>query len=878
MSTPDASAQHRGNGFDVVLGNPPWERVKLQEQEFFAQRDPAIADAPNAASRKRAIAALKDTNRELLAEFAAAMRQADGESHLLRLSGRFPLCGRGDINTFSVFAELARDSICPTGRVGAILPSGLATGETGKLFFQSLVNDGSIVSLHSFENESRIFAGIHNQLKFALLTLTGSAHPCAASDFVFFARHPEDLHSQWRHFTLTADDFWLLNPNTGTCPIFRSERDARVTRSLYRRFPILWREGEESGNPWSVRFARAFDMATDSGLFRSLNELGGVVTDPRTNTVTHQGNEYRPLYEAKMVHLFDHRYGSYAGQTQAQANKGVLPHTGVEQHRDPGFLVTPRYWVSRTHIAAALDGNWTREWLMGWRGIGRNVDSRTMIPCLLPDVAVGHTLLLLLPGGEPADCAALCALMSSFLIDYIVRQKMDGTGATYFVVRQLPLPRPSDLAAIAPWDSRTTIGEWFASRMLELSYTSFDMHAFACDLGYRGPPFRWDEGRRHQIRCELDAAVLHLYGVGREDAEHVLDSFFAYRAKEEERHGGCFRSKQNILEIYATMSLAIDRRHDWQSELNPLPGDPRAAHDSDDFPPPPSPTTGGRPSAPPSPSDSEAPRECRSGKPDTKRASSIVDAFLAVREGRSADFVVCSAELNARFLAAARDLGEEGTDAELNRRLLSARKTNRLKDHPTTDGFTLPRQVLPYAFVAEWAARHLQRRMLVDHNEEVSLDDILCDPSLAAKFDECAGRIKPGVPPLHWRWAALAFRKTGRRRSLGTTAAFELRDAARQPLLFDAVPPVAGLYMLTANDRPIYVNETRDLHETIIRHAEVGGGELVPHWLLDQFPAADSVRWAALAGVNPDTLHEGRIRLVANERPWLNLVDALGAA
>ena len=168
--------------------------------------------------------------------------------------------------------------------------------------------------------------------------------------------------------------------------------------------------------------------------------------------------------------------------------------------------------------------------------------------------------------------------------------------------------------------------------------------------------------------------------------------------------------------------------------------------------------------------------------------------------------------------------------------------------------------------------------MLVDRNEEVSLDDILCDPSLAARFDEFAGRIKPGVPPLHWRWAALAFRKTGRRRTLGTTAAFELRDAARQPLLFDAVPPVAGLYMLTANERPIYVNETGDLLETIIRHAEVGGGELVPPWLLDQFPPADGVRWAALAGVNPDTLHEGRIRLVADERPWLNLVEAVGAA
>jgi hypothetical protein len=309
----------------------------------------------------------------------------------------------------------------------------------------------------------------------------------------------------------------------------------------------------------------------------------------------------------------------------------------------------------------------------------------------------------------------------------------------------------------------------------------------------------------------------------------------------------------------------------WTSKLVPPPGDPAAAHSREGSSP-----HSARGFSGASPSSQRLPAS--RGPDGSKAGSAIVDAFLSVREGRSADYVVCSADLNARFLATSRDLGAEGTDAELNRRLLSARKTNRLKNHPTTVGFTLPRQVLPYAFVAEWAARHVQRRMLVDHNEEVSLDDILCDPSLAARFDECANRIKTDVPPLHWRWAALAFRKTGRRRSLGTTAAFELRDAARQPLLFDAVPPVAGLYMLTASDRPIYASETRDLHGTILRLAQVGGGELVPPWLLDQCPTADGVRWAALAGVNPDTLHEGRIRLIANERPWLNLVDAVGAA
>jgi hypothetical protein len=239
-------------GFDVVLGNPPWERIKLQEQEFFAGRDREIAQAPNRAARERLIRDLPRRNPALAEEFARAKHQSEAESKFVRLGGRFPLCGRGDINTYAVFAELMRRLLGPSGRAGIIVPTGIATDDTNKFFFQDLIDRGSLVSLYDFENREKIFPGIDSRIKFCLLTLTGPGDPAPGAEFAFFLQEVADLKDPARRFTLTREDLALLNPNTRTCPIFRSHRDADLTRAIYRRVPVLIQDGPPEVNPWGV--------------------------------------------------------------------------------------------------------------------------------------------------------------------------------------------------------------------------------------------------------------------------------------------------------------------------------------------------------------------------------------------------------------------------------------------------------------------------------------------------------------------------------------------------------------------------------------------------------------------------------------------------
>jgi hypothetical protein len=260
-------------GFSCVVGNPPWERIKLQEQEFFAALDHEIAAAPNAAARKRMIAVLVERNPALHGAYEAAKRRADGESQLMRLSGRFPLCGRGDINTYAVFAEHDRSIVGEKGRLGVILPTGIATDATTQHFFKDLVLRRSLASLYDFENSRPLFDGVHRSFKFCLLTLAGPASPVERAKFAFFLHHPDDLAREGARFELSPDELLLLNPNTGTCPVFRSRRDAEITLAIYRHWPVLVRDGathaRDNGNPWGLSFMTMFHMSNDSGLFRT---------------------------------------------------------------------------------------------------------------------------------------------------------------------------------------------------------------------------------------------------------------------------------------------------------------------------------------------------------------------------------------------------------------------------------------------------------------------------------------------------------------------------------------------------------------------------------------------------------------------------------
>jgi hypothetical protein len=570
LAFPDVFSESGPGGFDVVLGNPPWERIKLQEQEWFAAHRPEIAAAPNAAARKRLINGLKQLDPALHAAFEQDLRLAEGVSHLIRTGGRFPLCGKGDINTYSIFAETNRSIISPTGRVGCIVPSGIATDNTTKEFFGQLVKTRTIASLYDFVNNVGLFPGVgHGRFKFCLLTLTGVDRTQPEPEYAFFSSYVTDIADAQRRFTLSAEDIQLLNPNTRNCPIFRTRRDAEITKAIFRRVPVLFNENKEDGNPWDISFLRMFDMSGDSALFRTRDELEADNWSLVGNIFLREGKRYLPLYEAKMLHHYDHRYGDYALKPEGSRDT-ELPRIPVDLMQDATYGVQPRYWVPADAVDSKLHDRWPYEWLLGWRDITNSTNERTVVASVLPKVGVGDKFLLMQPDRQPWEIVALLSNLISVPFDYVARQKLGGTSLKYFVMKQLPLLSPKIYDFRTPWETEVRLADWVTPRVLELTYTAWDLELFARDLGYDGPPFRWDPERRFLLRCELDAAFFHLYGIERDDVDYIMETFPIVKRKDEAAHGE-YRTKRVILEIYDQMARAAKTGQPYQTLLDPPP-------------------------------------------------------------------------------------------------------------------------------------------------------------------------------------------------------------------------------------------------------------------------------------------------------------------
>ena len=347
-------------GFDVVLGNPPWERIKLQEKEFFETRDRQIAQAPNKAARDRLIRALPQENPDLYQDFSDALHRAESVSRFVRGSKRFPLTGRGDINTYSIFTETARNICATTGRVGMIVPSGIATDDTTKVFFADIVNRQSLVSLYDFENRERVFLGIDSRIKFCLLTLAGADQPSPQAEFAFFLHRTEQLQDAGRRFTLAPADFALFNPNTRTCPVFRTRKDADIAAKLYRRAGVFWKEAQgdqPEHNPWGAKFSTMFHMANDSGFFRTRESLQSEGWQLEGNVFIRDDERYLPLYEAKLFHQYDHRFGTFEYADERALRSGNARDLVAEEKADFERVIIPRYWVPETEVINRLDND-----------------------------------------------------------------------------------------------------------------------------------------------------------------------------------------------------------------------------------------------------------------------------------------------------------------------------------------------------------------------------------------------------------------------------------------------------------------------------------------------------------------------------------------
>jgi hypothetical protein len=539
-------------GFDVVLGNPPWERIKLQEQEFFAALSPEIASAPNKAAREKLIKALAvapggSAERALSDAFTLAKREAEATGEFVRVDGedggRFALTGRGDVNTYALFAELFAN--LARQRAGVIVPTGIATDATTAPFFAHLVEKQRLARMVDFENSTPIFPSVHRSFKFALVTLGRDAEE---AHFAFFLTAPAQLAEPERNFTLSPSDIAAINPNTKTAPVFRSRADAELTARIYRKVPVLIDESRGAkGNSWGAFYLRLIHYGDHSEELYTEERAANEGFELNENAWQKDQETLLPIYESKFVNLLDHRHAT-------SDSSGAT--SDIDKKAYPNKELFPRYWVTKRFFDDLMAKyKYRRGWLLAYRDIARSNDVRTLIATAIPRGPASVNLPTLGFSDENPG-HALLANMAALPLDFVARQSISGAHMTFGVLKQLPILPPNfytepRFAFITP-------------KVLELTYTSHSLAPFARDLGHDGSPFAWDEDRRADLRADLDAFYARAYGLTRDELRYILDpadvkgpdypsETFRVLKEKEIRHHGEYRTRRLVLAAWDRM-------------------------------------------------------------------------------------------------------------------------------------------------------------------------------------------------------------------------------------------------------------------------------------------------------------------------------------
>ena len=510
----DNVMQKRG-GFDIILANPPWEILKPQAKEFFAEHSELVS------KNKMTIKEFEKEQGKLLKDKAVRAAWLDYESRFPHLSSYFRAAPEyqfqsatvngkktgSDLNLYKLFTERCFNLLRPGGHCGIVIPSGIYTDLGAKGLRDLLFGFTEIKGLFCFENRKTIFEGVDSRFKFVVLTFDktvaprlqalGERNASAPPDDLLAPTRMGEVGTQrfpaafMRHDVAELARFpdenalWLdvelirrLSPASNSVMEFKSEMDVQIAEKLLK-FPLL---SERIEGAWNLRLTNEFHMTNDSKLFK---------TEP--------GIERLPLFEGKMIHQFTSTWGE------------------------------AKYWLDETEARSKLLGRKDEigqqleyeDYRLGFRDIARNTDIRTIIMTVLPPrVFCNHKLPTVFFAGDATEnytsALYLCGIMNSYVVDYIIRLKVT-TNLTFFLVYPTPVPR------LAATDANFNL---IAKRAAQLICTTPEFDDLAKSVGLTDHRDGVTEPvARGKLRAELDGLVAHLYGLNDAEFQHILATF-----------------------------------------------------------------------------------------------------------------------------------------------------------------------------------------------------------------------------------------------------------------------------------------------------------------------------------------------------------------
>lgn len=555
-----------GGGFDVMCGNPPWDKLQMEDEKWFVGKDESIVNASNQAARNKMIARLEEGNPALYKEYIAARESISSQSKFIKSSRRFNLTNRGKIELSSLFAEICTDFTKESW--GLVIPTSIAFGDSTKFFFEKLVTENRLISLFDFENREKLFE-IDSRYKFCLLTAGKQQTAPRKVSGGFYLTRLDHLLDPNRLYQLETADFAKLNPNTKTCPVFRTRKDAELTKKIYAGTSILVNE-ETGENPWDVKLATLFNMATASSQFKTRKQLAILGAQQEENCFLLDEERYVPLYEGKMIWFYNHHYGEFPIDDVQRPSS--IHSTSCEVLCDSYSALRPWYWIKESDVQKRLiktdaEGNtiweWEHSYYIAFRDVTNATNERTCVASLMPSTSgAGDKAPLVFTSRGLIPSCELLAMMSSLTFDFIARQKVGGSSMGFFMMKQLPFLTPEQI-------QNSGFEKEIVERVSRLCWFNHDLDGWMEELREECPeeydlpnePVIWNEEKRSVWQAELDAIFAHLYGLNTEDLRYILDpedvcgkgcinETFRVLKDREMRELGEYRTKSLVLEAW----------------------------------------------------------------------------------------------------------------------------------------------------------------------------------------------------------------------------------------------------------------------------------------------------------------------------------------
>ncbi len=473
--------------YDIILGNPPWEKIRFEEKKFFALYEKQISQSHFKTNRNESI---NNNSNVALVEFSNTFKnEIEKVKNTLKSNTFFALSSVGELNTYALFTEAAHHLKSLRGITGLILKSGIVSSQVNQKLFNFLLENHQIIAIYDFINKQKIF-NIDSRERFCFLQLGKSTSSDVKVSMNL--KKIQDIENESFILNIKKEDLRKMNPETGMLPNFSSKEDAAFLLRISTDFPFF-----KDSYP-DVKFGRIVHFT---------NHAEFIIKTPT--------DDYLPIYEGKFFNQFDSKFAGFndVNETEKYSNKASAKPLQNNEIPISRFFIEKQKWKE-------LSKKFDIKFILAWRSLTSATNTRTCIATILPFLPASQSVQFLATNEK--DLIYLTTLFNSIVFDFILKKKLNGIDLTQSLINQIPVPKKDKLYKNIIFFEKEAPVSLHLKHLCSSLYQNdhrinsvFTKDALSVD----------NQSSRKDIIAKIDLLFMFLYGLDEKEIDLILSVF-----------------------------------------------------------------------------------------------------------------------------------------------------------------------------------------------------------------------------------------------------------------------------------------------------------------------------------------------------------------